>query len=52
MILQVIDATTTEITAETAAIWGKITAAAQQEGFMIHASDGLIAATAMQHGCI
>lgn len=38
------------ITAETASIWGKITAAAQQEGFMIHASDGLIAATALQHG--
>jgi len=38
------------ITTETAAIWGKITAKAQQEGFIIHASDGLIAATALQHG--
>ena len=32
------------------AIWGKITAKAQQEGYVIHASDGLIAATALQHG--
>lgn len=38
------------INAETAAIWGKITARAQQDGFIIHASDGLIAATALQHG--
>lgn len=38
------------INAETAAIWGKITAEAQQDGFVIHASDGLIAATALQHG--
>jgi predicted nucleic acid-binding protein len=38
------------INAETAAIWGKITAKAQQEGYVIHASDGLIAATALQHG--
>ena len=38
------------ITAETAAIWGKITAKAQQGGYVIHASDGLIAATALQHG--
>lgn len=38
------------INAETAAIWGKITAKAQQEGFIIPASDGLIAATALQHG--
>jgi predicted nucleic acid-binding protein len=29
---------------------GKITAKAQQEGYVIHASDGLIAATALQHG--
>jgi toxin FitB len=38
------------INAETAAIWGKVTAEAQQDGFVIHASDGLIAATALQHG--
>jgi toxin FitB len=38
------------INAETAAIWGKITAEAQQDGFVIHTSDGLIAATALQHG--
>ncbi len=29
---------------------GKITAEAQQDGFVIPSSDGLIAATAMQHG--
>lgn len=29
---------------------GKITAKAQQDGFIIPASDGLIAATALQHG--
>ena len=38
------------INAETATIWGKITAEAQKDGFVIHASDGLIAATAIQHG--
>lgn len=38
------------IDAETAAIWGKITADAQRDGFVIPASDGLIAATAIQHG--
>lgn len=38
------------INTETAAIWGKITAKAQQEGYVLHASDGLIAATALQHG--
>ena len=38
------------ITADTATIWGKITARAQQEGYIIPASDGLIAATALQHG--
>ncbi len=38
------------INAETTAVWGKITAKAQQNGFVIHASDGLIAATALQHG--
>lgn len=38
------------VTTETAAIWGKITAKAQQNGLTIHVSDGLIAATALQHG--
>jgi toxin FitB len=38
------------ITVETAAIWGKITANAQQAGYVTPASDGLIAATALQHG--
>lgn len=38
------------ITAETAGIWGKLTARAQQNGFIVPASDGLIAATALQHG--
>jgi toxin FitB len=38
------------INTETATIWGEITAKAQQDGFVIPASDGLIAATALQHG--
>ncbi len=38
------------INVETAGIWGKITAKAQQNGFIVSASDGLIAATALQHG--
>ncbi len=38
------------INAETTMLWGQITAKAQQDGFVIHASDGLIAATALQHG--
>ncbi len=35
---------------QTAAIWGEITARAQQEGVQIPAADGLIAATALCHG--
>ena len=38
------------INAETAALWGKITTEMQRDGFVIHACDGLIAATAFQHG--
>lgn len=38
------------IDAETAQIWGTITATAQKEGHIIPISDGLIAATAIQHG--
>lgn len=34
----------------TAQIWGEITARAQLRGILIPASDGLIAATALQHG--
>lgn len=35
---------------ETARIWGEITARAQAGGIIVPASDGLIAATALQHG--
>jgi len=35
---------------ETARIWGEITARAQQAGTTLPANDGLIAATALQHG--
>jgi predicted nucleic acid-binding protein len=35
---------------ETAEIWGRCTAGAQQKGFTIPVADGLIAATALQHG--
>ena len=38
------------IVAETAHIWGRITAEAQKAGDIIPVSDGLIAATAIQHG--
>ncbi|MDI3341783.1 MAG: type II toxin-antitoxin system VapC family toxin [Sphaerobacter sp.] len=38
------------IDAETAHIWGEITARAQAAGVIIPASDGLIAATALRHG--
>ena len=38
------------IDAETANIWGTITATAQKDGHSIPVSDGLIAATAIQHG--
>ncbi len=35
---------------ETSLIWGELTAIAQKRGRLIHASDGLIAATARRHG--
>ncbi len=35
---------------ETAAIWGEITAAAQNKGKVLAAADGLIAATSLQNG--
>jgi len=35
---------------ETSHIWGELTAAAQKEGRIVPASDGLIAATALRHG--
>lgn len=35
---------------ETARIWGEIAAREQLQGFQLPASDGLIAATALQHG--
>ncbi len=38
------------IDAETTAIWGDITAAAQNQGIIIAAADALIAATALHHG--
>jgi predicted nucleic acid-binding protein len=38
------------VTAETALIWGQITARCQQAGHTLHSSDGLIAATAIQFG--
>lgn len=34
---------------ETCRLWGEITAAAQKAGRVVHATDGLIAATAIQH---
>lgn len=37
------------IDADTAKIWGDITASAKTRGFIIPAADGLIAATAMQY---
>ena len=37
------------IDAETAKIWGDITASAKTKGFIIPAADGLIAATAIQY---
>ena len=36
--------------AETARIWGEITAKAQKKGVIIPATDGLLAATASRHG--
>jgi len=35
---------------EVAALWGELTAKAQQQGKTLHVADGLIAATAIQHG--
>jgi predicted nucleic acid-binding protein len=35
---------------ETARIWGELTARAQKKGIVIPAADGLLAATALQHG--
>lgn len=35
---------------ETGRLWGELTAAAQKAGRMVHAADGLIAATAVRHG--
>jgi toxin FitB len=34
---------------ETSRLWGELTAAAQKTGRIIHAADGLIAATARRH---
>lgn len=39
-----------EVDRDTAHIWGELTAAAQQNGKIVSASDGLIAATARRHG--
>lgn len=36
--------------AETARIWGEMTARAQKKGVIVPAADGLIAATALRHG--
>jgi predicted nucleic acid-binding protein len=38
------------IDAETARIWGEMTARAQKKGIIIPATDGLLAATALRHG--
>lgn len=38
------------IDTETSRLWGELTAAAQKAGRTVHASDGLIAATARRHG--
>jgi hypothetical protein len=35
---------------ETSRLWGELTAAAQKAGRVVHATDGLIAATALRHG--
>lgn len=39
-----------DIDAETARLWGEITARAQRNGAIVPAADGLIAATALRHG--
>ncbi len=38
------------VDAETARIWGKLTAATQRRGKTVSVSDGIIAATAIRHG--
>mgnify|MGYP001106666490 FL=1 len=38
------------IDVETGKVWGELTARAQKKGLMVHAADGLIAATALRHG--
>ena len=38
------------VDAETARIWGEMTARAQKKGVVIPATDGLLAATALRHG--
>lgn len=38
------------VDAETARVWGKLTAAAQRRGKTVSVSDGIIAATAIRHG--
>jgi len=38
------------IDAETAKLWGELTARAQKKGLVIPATDGLLAATALRHG--
>ncbi len=39
-----------DITADIVRVWGELTAAAQRNGRVVPATDGLIAATALQHG--
>ena len=38
------------VDAETAQVWGELTAAAQRRGKTVSVSDGIIAATAIRHG--
>jgi predicted nucleic acid-binding protein len=38
------------VDAETARVWGELTAAAQRRGKSVSVSDGIIAATAIRHG--
>jgi predicted nucleic acid-binding protein len=37
------------IDVETGKVWGELTARAQKKGLVVHAADGLIAATALRH---
>ena len=39
-----------EITSDVVRVWGELTAAAQRNGRVVPATDGLIAATAVHHG--